>query len=160
MSTTAVSFVRSKAERLMLDPLWLKEIDLHVHVPKHGTPKDGPSAGVTMFTAVASLLLGAPVRSDVAMTGEISLRGRVLPVGGIKEKLLAAHRAGMREVLIPAKNRRDLDDVPQDIREQLKITLISAREEILPIVLQAPARSTETRAGGDAEDEIEGQPGA
>ncbi|AKT39628.1 endopeptidase La [Chondromyces crocatus] len=156
-ATTAVSFVRSKAERLMLDPLWLKEIDLHVHVPKHGTPKDGPSAGVTMFAAVASLLLGAPVRSDVAMTGEISLRGRVLPVGGIKEKLLAAHRAGIREVLMPAKNRRDLDDVPQDIRDQVKITLISTMEEILPIVLQAPTRPPETSVAG--EDEREEQAG-
>ena len=93
-ATTAVSFVRSKAAELHLDPEWLREIDLHVHVPKHGTPKDGPSAGITMFTAVVSLLLDCPVRSDVAMTGEITLRGLVLPVGGIKAKLLAAHRAG------------------------------------------------------------------
>ncbi|HSN98386.1 MAG TPA: endopeptidase La [Candidatus Nanopelagicales bacterium] len=152
-ATTAVSFVRSKAERLMLDPEWLKEIDLHLHVPKHGTPKDGPSAGVTMFTAVASLLLGAPVKSDIAMTGEISLRGRVLPVGGIKEKLLAAHRAGMREVLIPSKNRRDLDDIPQDIRDQLKITLISTIDEILPLVLEPPRRQAA------ASEEIEEQVG-
>ncbi len=137
-ASTAISFVRSKAALLHLDPEWLKSIDLHLHIPQHGTPKDGPSAGVTMFTAVASLLLGFPVRSDVAMTGEISLRGRIMPVGGIKEKLLAAHRAGIKEVLIPEKNRRDLDDVPQDIKDELKITLVSTMEEILPLVLQPP----------------------
>jgi len=140
-ATTAVSFVRSKADKLHLDPEWLRNIDLHLHVPQHGTPKDGPSAGVTMFTAVCSLLLGCPVRSDIAMTGEISLRGRVMPVGGIKEKLLAAHRAGIKHVLIPGKNRRDLDDVPQDILDEMKVTLVNSMEEILPIVLQPPAQS-------------------
>ena len=137
-ATIAVSFVRSKAVQLHLDAEWLKKIDLHVHIPQHGTPKDGPSAGVTMFTAVASLLLDCPVRADIAMTGEISLRGRVMPVGGIKEKLLAAHRAGIKHVLIPAQNRRDLDDVPQDIKDEMKVTLISTMDEILPIVLQPP----------------------
>jgi len=158
-ATTAVSFVRSKAERLHLDPLWLKEIDLHLHIPQHGTPKDGPSAGVTMFTAVASLLLGAPVRSDLAMTGEISLRGRVLPVGGVKEKLLAAHRAGMREVLVPAKNRRDLEDIPQDIKDQLKITLISSLDEVLPIALEPP-REQPAPQPVDPDDEEQEQVGA
>jgi ATP-dependent Lon protease len=143
-ASTAVSFVRSKAERLHLDPAWLKEIDLHLHIPQHGTPKDGPSAGVTMFTAVASLLLGCAVKSDVAMTGEISLRGRVMAVGGVKEKLLAAHRAGIREVLIPAKNRRDLDDVPPNIKDEMKITLVSTVDEVLPLVLEPPQS-----AGGD-----------
>lgn len=156
-ASTAVSFVRSKADRLHLDPEWLKEIDLHVHIPQHGTPKDGPSAGVTMFAAVASLLLGAPVRSDVAMTGEISLRGRVMPVGGIKEKLLAAHRAGIRHVLIPAKNRRDLEDVPQDVKDQVKITMVSSMEEILPLVLEPPRRASTQSASAD---EIEEQAGA
>jgi len=137
-ASAAISFVRSKAALLHLDPEWLKSIDLHVHVPQHGTPKDGPSAGVTMFTAVTSLLLGCSVRSDVAMTGEISLRGRVMPVGGVKEKLLAAHRAGIKQVLIPDRNRRDLDDVPQDVKDELQITLVSSLDEILPIVLQPP----------------------
>jgi ATP-dependent Lon protease len=141
-ATTAVSFVRSKADRLMLDPAWLKEIDLHLHIPQHGTPKDGPSAGVTMFTAVASLLLDCSVRSDVAMTGEISLRGRVMAVGGIKEKLLAAHRAGIRHVLIPDRNRRDLDDIPADVKNEMKVTLIKTVEEILPLVLEPPKRTT------------------
>jgi ATP-dependent Lon protease len=137
-ATTAVSFVRSKAESLGLDPEWLRELDLHIHVPKHGTPKDGPSAGVTMFVAVCSLLLGCPVRGDVAMTGEISLRGRVLPVGGIKQKLLAAHRAGIRHVLIPLRNRRDLDEIPEDIRNDLTVTLISSLSEVLALVLLPP----------------------
>jgi len=137
-ATTAVSFVRSKTEKLHLDPEWLKSIDLHIHVPKHGTPKDGPSAGVAMFVVVASLLLDCPVRGDVAMTGEITLRGRVLPVGGIKQKLLAAHRGGIKEVLIPARNKRDLDDIPAAILDQLKVTLISTVEEVLPIVLLPP----------------------
>jgi len=140
-ATTAVSFVRSKAERLHLDPEWLKAIDLHIHVPKHGTPKDGPSAGVTMFVVVCALLLDCPVRGDVAMTGEISLRGRVLPVGGIKQKLLAAHRAGIKEVLIPSRNRRDLDDLPANILEELKVTLVSTVDEVLPIVLMPPRRT-------------------
>ncbi|MDC3960883.1 endopeptidase La [Polyangium jinanense] len=141
-ATTAVSFVRSKAGELHLDPEWLKNIDLHVHIPKHGTPKDGPSAGVTMFTAVCSLLLGCPVRSDVAMTGEISLRGRIMSVGGVKEKLLAAHRAGIKHVIIPAKNRKDLEDVPQDILDEVKVTLVNAMDEILPLVLEPPRQTT------------------
>jgi ATP-dependent Lon protease len=137
-ATTAISFVRSKADRLMLDPDWLKTIDLHLHLPNGGVPKDGPSAGVTMFTAVASLLLNAPVKPDIAMTGEISLRGKVLPVGGIKEKLLAAHRAGMKEVLMPKQNERDLDDVPKEIRDEMKIHLLSTMDQILPLVLLPP----------------------
>jgi ATP-dependent Lon protease len=145
-ASTAVSFVRSKAERLMLDPAWLKEIDLHLHIPRHGTPRDGPSAGVTMFTAVASLLLDCPVKWDVAMTGEISLRGRVMAVGGIKEKLLAAHRAGIRHVLIPDRNRRDLDDIPADVKDEMKVTLIKTVEEILPLVLEPPKRSAASTA--------------
>ena len=138
-ASTAVSFVRSKATQLALDPEFLKSIDLHLHVPKGGTPKDGPSAGVTMFTAVASLLLNAPVKREFAMTGEITLRGNVLPVGGIKEKLLAAHRAGIKEVLVPARNERDLDDLPKDVRDQLKIHLIKRIDQILPLVLLPPA---------------------
>ncbi len=134
-ATTAVSFVRSKADRLHLDPEWLKNIDLHLHVPRHGIPRDGPAAGVTMFTAVCSLLLDCPVRPDMAMTGEISLRGRIMPVTGVKEKLLAAHRAGIKHVLIPAKNRRDLDDVPQDILDAVQVTLVDSMDEILPLAL-------------------------
>jgi ATP-dependent Lon protease len=135
---TAVSFVRSRSDRLRLDPEWLRHIDLHLHIPKGAVPKDGPSAGVTLFTVVASLLLNAPVRTDVAMTGEISLRGRVLPVGGIKEKMLAAHRAGIKTVILPKRNERDLDEVPKEVREALQFHLISSMDEILPLALLPP----------------------
>jgi ATP-dependent Lon protease len=137
-ATTAVSFVRSRAKDLGLDPEFLKATDLHLHVPKGGTPKDGPSAGVTMFSAVASLLLRCPVKKEVAMTGEITLRGSVLPVGGIKEKLLAAHRAGIREVLLPARNERDLEEVPKDVRSEMTLHLIKRMDEVLPLVLEPP----------------------
>jgi ATP-dependent Lon protease len=135
-ATTAVSFVRSRADRLMLPAEWLKLIDLHVHVPQGGLPKDGPSAGVTVFAAVASLLLDCPIKPDVAMTGEITLRGNVLPVGGIKEKILAAHRAGLKCVLIPHRNERDLDDVPAEVRADLDIKLIRRMDEVLGLVLE------------------------
>ncbi|HKQ67701.1 MAG TPA: endopeptidase La, partial [Polyangiaceae bacterium] len=137
-ATTAISFVRSRADRLMLPDEWLKLIDLHVHIPQGGIPKDGPSAGVTVFAAVASLLLDCPVKPDVAMTGEITLRGNVLPVGGVKEKILAAHRAGLRTVLIPYRNERDLEDVPAEVRADLDIKLIRRMDEILSLVLDAP----------------------
>jgi ATP-dependent Lon protease len=137
-AATAVSFVRSRAKDLGLDPEFLKATDLHLHVPKGGTPKDGPSAGITMFSAVASLLLRSPVRRDVAMTGEITLRGSVLPVGGIKEKLLAAHRAGIKIVLVPARNAPDLEEVPRDVRSELTVHLIKRIDQVLPLVLEPP----------------------
>jgi ATP-dependent Lon protease len=137
-AATAVSFVRSRAKQLGLDPEFLKATDLHLHVPKGGTPKDGPSAGVTMYSSVASLLLTCPVKKDVAMTGEITLRGSVLPVGGIKEKLLAAHRAGIRTVLVPARNAADLEDVPKNVRDELTVHLIRRVDEVLPLVLEPP----------------------
>jgi ATP-dependent Lon protease len=137
-AATALSFVRSRAAQLGLDPEFLKKTDLHLHVPKGGTPKDGPSAGITMFVAVASLLLKCPVKKDVAMTGELTLRGNVLPVGGIKEKLLAAHRAGIKSVLVPARNERDLEELPKDVREQLTVHLVKRVDEVLPLVLEPP----------------------
>ncbi len=137
-ASTAMSFVRSHAGQLGLEPEFLKTTDLHLHVPKGGTPKDGPSAGITMFSAVASLLLNAPLKRDVAMTGEITLRGNILPVGGIKEKLLAAHRAGMKMILIPSQNERDLDDIPSDVRKDLDIHLVKRVSEVLPLVLSEP----------------------
>jgi len=149
----AVSFVRSNADKLMLDPQWLKTIDLHVHIPKGAVAKDGPSAGVTLFTAVASLLLNCPVRPDVAMTGEISLRGTVLPVGGIKEKLLAAHRAGIRLVLIPHRNAADIEEIPKEVRDELDIRLIDRMDEILPLVLEPPLPVPEPESSDDEDDE-------
>jgi ATP-dependent Lon protease len=150
-AATAVSFVRSRATDLGLDPEFLKGTDLHLHVPKGGTPKDGPSAGVTMFSALASLLLQCPVRRDVAMTGEITLRGSVLPVGGIKEKLLAAHRAGIREVLVPKRNERDLEEVPTDVRGELRVHLIRRVDEVLPIVLEPPIAAPPPPTDGEAQ---------
>ncbi|HZU84825.1 MAG TPA: endopeptidase La [Polyangiaceae bacterium] len=152
-AATAVSFVRSRAKDLGLDPEFLKATDLHLHVPKGGTPKDGPSAGVTMYSAVASLLLRCPVKRDVAMTGEITLRGSVLPVGGIKEKLLAAHRAGIREVLVPARNEADLDEVPTDVRSELTVHLIKRVDQVLPLVLEPPAAPAPS-AQPDGEQEL------
>ena len=136
---TALSFVRSKTERLKLDPEFLKTIDMHVHFPKGGTPKDGPSAGITIFAAVCSLLLKWPLKREIAMTGEITLRGAVMPVGGIKEKLLAAHRAGITEVLVPARNEADLEEVPKDILAAMKIHLVSKVDEVLTLVLDPAA---------------------
>ena len=104
-----------------IDPEFYKKLDIHIHVPEGAVPKDGPSAGVTMTTALVSALTGIPVRQNVAMTGEITLRGRVLPIGGLKEKLLAAHRAGIDTVLIPKENVKDLEDVPQNVREAMTI---------------------------------------
>ncbi len=103
---------------------------LHIHVPAGAVPKDGPSAGVTMATAVASLMTGRPIRSDVAMTGEITLRGKVLPVGGVKEKVLAAHRAGIRTIILPRRNERDLDDLPADLRAELTIVPVDDVREV------------------------------
>jgi ATP-dependent Lon protease len=141
----ALSYVRANARELGIDQSVFEDHSFHVHVPAGAVPKDGPSAGVTMFTAVASLLLGCPVKKEVAMTGEITLRGNVLPVGGIKEKILAAHRAGCKVVLIPYRNERDLDEIPKDILADLQIHLIKRVDEILPLVLEPPVPTpTET----------------
>ncbi|HEY3260420.1 MAG TPA: endopeptidase La [Pseudonocardiaceae bacterium] len=131
----ALSYLRSNGVALQLPVSELRERGVHVHVPAGAVPKDGPSAGVTMTTALASLLSGRPVRSDVAMTGEVSLTGRVLPIGGVKQKLLAAHRAGITTVLIPSRNEPDLDDVPASVREALTIHLVSDVREVLSLAL-------------------------
>ncbi len=134
----ALSYVWSHAEALDIDPRVFEGKVVHVHVPAGAIPKDGPSAGVAIMTALASLASRRPVRSDVAMTGEITLRGKVLPVGGIKEKVLAAHRAGIRTVILPRRNERDLEDVPEELRRQLRFVLVDDAEEVLQHAL-APA---------------------
>jgi ATP-dependent Lon protease len=127
----AMSYVRSRAKELGLSTDFYSNNDIHVHVPEGATPKDGPSAGITLATALTSALTNVPVKRSVAMTGEITLRGRVLPIGGLKEKLLAAHRAGITEVLIPKDNEKDLRDVPQKIKEELQITIVESMDEVL-----------------------------
>jgi len=132
----ALSYVRSKAEDLKLEAEYFNKHDIHLHVPEGATPKDGPSAGVTMAVALASLLTGRPTRSNLAMTGEITLNGLVLPVGGIKDKVLAAHRLGVDTVLLPRKNEIDLEDLPQDVRTQMRFVLLSTIDEALALALE------------------------
>ncbi len=131
----ALSFVRARAERLGIPSGFLEKQDIHLHVPEGAIPKDGPSAGITMATALISVLTGIPARADLAMTGELTLRGMVLPIGGLKEKLLAAHRLGRKAVLVPAENARNLEDVPAEIRELLSIHLVSHMDEVIPLAL-------------------------
>ncbi len=136
----AMSYVRSRADRFGIDRRFAETCDIHIHLPEGAIPKDGPSAGVTMATALVSALTKIPVRRDVAMTGEITLRGRVLPIGGLKEKTLAAHRAGMKTVLIPKENRKDLRDIPKRIRDQLRIIPVEYVDDVLreALLLEKP----------------------
>jgi ATP-dependent Lon protease len=136
----ALSYVRSNASQLGIDPRVFEDKSLHIHVPAGAIPKDGPSAGVTMMTAIASLASGRKVRSDVAMTGEISLRGKVLPIGGVKEKVLAAHRAGIRTVILPRRNEPDLEDLPRDLREQMHFVFADDAREVLAAALEGAAQ--------------------
>ncbi len=132
----ALSYVRSNAERLGIAKDFLEKSDIHIHIPAGGMPKDGPSAGVTMFTALVSMLTGVRVRHDVAMTGEITLRGRVLPIGGLKEKVLAAHRAGIKRVIVPERNKADLDEVPAEVKNDLEFFFVSKMEQVLEAALE------------------------
>ena len=142
----AMSLVKGRAERLGIDIGAFKKSDVHIHIPAGAIPKDGPSAGVTMFTSLVSLFTGKTIDSSVAMTGEISLRGLVLPVGGIKEKVIAAHRAGIRTVLLPARNRNDLEDVPESVRKELRFVFCERVEDVLAEALGLPASESALRA--------------
>jgi ATP-dependent Lon protease len=147
-ATAAWSLVRSRSQQLGIDPKLLSDCDIHVHVPAGAIPKDGPSAGVAMFTALASLLLNRPVKHDLAMTGEITLRGLVLPIGGLKEKTLAAKRAGIRQVVIPSRNRKDLPDIPEEVRNTLKFHFVENIDQVLEHALgAAPRRAASPSAG-------------
>ena len=133
----ALSYVRTNAEKYGIPKDFLEKSDIHIHIPAGAMPKDGPSAGVTMFTALVSLLTGTRVRHDVAMTGEISLRGRVLPIGGLKEKTLAAHRAGIKRVLVPERNKADLEEVPKEVRDELEFVIVNKLDEVLAAALES-----------------------
>ncbi|MFO0570271.1 MAG: endopeptidase La [Polyangiaceae bacterium] len=133
----ALSYVRTNAEKYGIPKDFLEKSDIHIHIPAGAMPKDGPSAGITMFTALVSLLTGIRVRHDVAMTGEISLRGRVLPIGGVKEKTLAAHRAGIKRVLMPERNKADLEEVPKEVRDELEFVIVNKLDEVLAAALES-----------------------
>ncbi|OOF38793.1 endopeptidase La [Rodentibacter rarus] len=139
----AMTVVRSRADRLGINPEFHEKRDIHIHVPDGATPKDGPSAGIAMCTALVSCLTGNPVRADVAMTGEISLRGKVLPIGGLKEKLLAAHRGGIKTVLIPKENVKDLEDIPDNVKQSLAIHSVETIDEVLGLALENPPEGIE-----------------
>ncbi len=135
-ATAALSFVRSQARKLKIDPDYFEDHDIHIHVPAGAIPKDGPSAGVTMMSALVSLLTDRPVRKKLAMTGEITLRGQVMPVGGIKEKVLAAHRAGVRHVILPAWNEKDLADIPENVKSDVAFYFVDRMQDVIKIAFE------------------------
>jgi ATP-dependent Lon protease len=132
----ALSYVRSHADELGIEGDVFDDRTFHVHVPAGAIPKDGPSAGITMTTAIASLLSGRPVKHTVGMTGEVTLQGRVLPIGGLKQKVLAAHAAGLTDVIIPERNRADLDDVPEDVKAEMQFHPVMTLGEVLALALE------------------------
>jgi ATP-dependent Lon protease len=160
----AESYVKSRAVDFGIKPTLFAKKDIHVHVPEGATPKDGPSAGVAMVTSIVSVLSGTPVRKDVAMTGEITLRGRVLPIGGLKEKLLAALRGGLKTVLIPRDNQKDLADIPDNVKRNLNIVTVAGVDELLDHALtkrpepiewsEGPEVDAVAQVGGDDEEAV------
>jgi ATP-dependent Lon protease len=133
----AVSYIRSQAPKFGIDPELFEKRDIHIHVPEGAIPKDGPSAGVAMCTSIVSALTGIPISKDIAMTGEITLRGRILQIGGLKEKLLAAHRGGIKKVLIPVDNQKDLEDIPDNVKVGIQIIPVAKADEALKEALVA-----------------------
>ena len=149
----AMSYIRSRAKQLGLARDFYSKVDIHIHVPDGGTPKDGPSAGITLATTIASALTRVPVRSNIGMTGEITLRGRVLPIGGLKEKMIAAHRGGVDKVIIPRENEKDIRDLPPLIRKSLEIVLVDHMDEVLATALAVDNPATFFQEGfHDLED--------
>jgi ATP-dependent Lon protease len=145
----ALSYLRGRAQALGLSREFYRNVDLHLHVPEGAIPKDGPSAGITMATAMASALAKIPVRRDVAMTGEITLRGKVLAIGGLKEKLLAALRAGVFEIILPRANEKDIEELPDNIKKAMKLHFVDSMDEVLALALERPlpaAMPAETEA--------------
>jgi ATP-dependent Lon protease len=139
-ASAALSYVRGRARTLGLDPEFLRTRDLHIHIPAGATPKDGPSAGIAIATAVISALTGVAARGDTAMTGEITLRGRVLGIGGLREKSVAAHRGRIRHVVIPKANARELEELPEDVRAGLTFHPVATMDEALALAFRAPPR--------------------
>ncbi|UGB39437.1 endopeptidase La [Frateuria soli] len=156
----AMSVVRARADQLGIDPDFYQNLDVHIHVPEGATPKDGPSAGIAMCTALVSVLTKVPVRSEVAMTGEITLRGRVLPIGGLKEKLLAAHRGGITTVIIPEENKKDLADIPANVTSSLDIHAVRWIDEVLDIALEHPLRPAKPAVESAGEEHAPVEPAA
>jgi ATP-dependent Lon protease len=157
-AAAALSWVRTHATDFGINPEFLEKSDLHVHVPQGGTPKDGPSAGVAIVTAIVSLLTSRPVRSDLSMTGEITLRGVVLPIGGVKEKVLAAHRAGIKHVLLPWRNTKDLEEIPEEVRNELRIDFVKRIDEVLVHALLDPVASPSIPPPPPADDALDSDP--
>ncbi len=156
----ALSWIRANAPKLGIEREVFEKNTLHIHVPAGAIPKDGPSAGITMATAMVSALTGIPVRKDVAMTGEITLRGRVLPIGGLKSKILAAHLSGARLVILPKKNEKDLRDIPEEIRKQIKLVLVDSMDQVLDAALRRRPQPLQPRSAGSGGDEKQGEPRA
>jgi ATP-dependent Lon protease len=147
----AVSYLRSRSDVLGVDPEFPETHDLHIHVPEGAIPKDGPSAGITMATALVSALTRRPVRCDLAMTGEITLRGKVLPVGGIKDKVLAAFRAGIGEVILPRENEKDIEEIPAEVRDRMTVHFVESMDEVLRLALEGELASPPP-SGGELRD--------
>jgi ATP-dependent Lon protease len=141
----ALSYVRSASARYSIEDEYWSEHDIHLHVPTGAQPKDGPSAGVTMAVALTSLATGRPVRSEVGMTGEVTLRGKILPIGGVKEKILAAHRAGLKTVMLPKRNEIDLEDVPDEVRKDIEFVFIDTIDEAIETALK-PKKKRKSRS--------------
>jgi ATP-dependent Lon protease len=146
----AMSYIRSRALQFGLQRDFYRNLDVHLHIPEGAIPKDGPSAGITIATTIASALTRNPVRGDVAMTGEITLRGKVLAIGGLKEKLLAAHRHGIFEAIMPADNQKDLPDIPENIRNSMKLHFVESMDEVLKIALEKEIEALPMPAGAPA----------
>jgi ATP-dependent Lon protease len=153
----ALSVVRSRSDKLNIPMDFYEKNDIHIHLPEAATPKDGPSAGIGMTTGIISALTGIPVRSDVAMTGEITLRGEVLPIGGLKEKLLAAHRGGIKKVLIPHLNAKDLIDIPQEVLKKIEVIPVKSIDEVLKIALTKDPETYKSKKSKDHKKSIAGQ---